>query len=402
LRLVIKYGGTSISAAKDISNLAKHIDSISKHNQIVVVCSATNGTTDDLLGISQLIQKGNKDKAKHLVEKIIKKHNTLAKETVKKTQNRKKLLDKLENDFSELNELLDGMILLEEVTPRSLDYLVSFGERLSINIVSYALLESGSKSISLSGKEVGIVTDSNFGQSKPLMDTTRLRVSKTVDALFAKKTIPVVGGFAGADQHGRITTFGRGGSDYTATTIASCIKADEIWLMSDVDGLMTADPRIVKNAKVLKEVSYIEAIEMSLFGAKQIHPKTFEPLLSKKIPMRIRNSFNIKNEGTLVTASPDKATKKTVKCVSVIRHNGLIDVRGGSMVGAPGTAAKIFSTLAKADVNVMMISQNPSESSISIVVKKSDLDRSVTCLELELLGKIIKKLEIVFFYFVFF
>jgi len=394
LRLVIKYGGTSISAAKDISNIAKYIGSISKHNQIVVVCSATSGTTDDLLGISQLIQRGNKDKAKRVIEKIIKKHNTLAKETVKKTQNRKKLLDKLENDFSELNELLDGMILLEEVTPRSLDYLISFGERLSINIVSYALLEYGSKSISLSGKEVGIVTDSNFGQSKPLMDTTRLRVSKTVDAFFAKKTIPVVGGFAGADQHGRVTTFGRGGSDYTATTIASCIKADEIWLMSDVDGLMTADPKIVKNAKVLKEVSYIEAIEMSLFGAKQIHPKTFEPLLSKKIPMRIRNSFNVKNNGTLVTASPNNTTKKTVKCVSGIRHNGLIDVRGGSMVGAPGTAAKIFSTLAKADVNVMMISQNPSESSISIVVKKSDLDRSVTCLELELLGKIIKKLEI--------
>ncbi|MFQ5572887.1 MAG: aspartate kinase, partial [Nitrosopumilaceae archaeon] len=213
-------------------------------------------------------------------------------------------------------------------------------------------------------------------------------------SLLNKKIIPVVGGFAGADQHGHITTFGRGGSDYTATTIASCIKADEIWLMSDVDGLMTADPRIIKNAKVLKEVSYVEAIEMALFGAKQIHPRTFEPLLAKKIPMRIRNTFNTKNPGTLVTASPDAATKKTVKCVSVIPNNGLIDVRGGSMVGAPGTAAKIFSTLANVGVNIMMISQSPSESSISIVVKKTDLDRAVNALEMNLLGKIIKKLEV--------
>jgi aspartate kinase len=226
------------------------------------------------------------------------------------------------------------------------------------------------------------------------MDTTRLHILKILDPLLTKKIIPVVGGFSGADQHGKITTFGRGGSDYTATIIASCIKADEIWLMSDVNGLMTADPRIVSNAKLLPQVSYSEAIEMALFGAKQIHPRTFEPLLSKKIPMRIRSSFNTNNEGTLVTASPDDLTKKTVKCVSALRRNGLIDVRGGSMVGTPGTAAKIFSTLAKVGVNVMMISQNPSESSISIVVKKDDLDKAVNALEIDLLGKIIKKLEV--------
>jgi len=273
-----------------------------------------------------------------------------------------------------------------------MDYLISFGERLSIQLISSALNDSGKKSIPLTGKEVGIVTDSNFGESKPLMDTTRLRVSKIVDALFSKKTIPVVGGFAGADQHGHVTTFGRGGSDYSATTIGSCIKANEIWLMSDVDGLMTADPKIVKNAKLLKEVSYIEAIEMALFGAKQIHPRTFEPLLTKKIPMKIRNSFNVKNEGTLVTSS--YSAKNTVKCVSNVQNNGLIDIQGGSMVGTPGTAARIFTTLAKTGINVMMISQNPSESSITIVVKNTDLDRAVSVLEMELLGKIIKKLDV--------
>jgi aspartate kinase len=394
LKLVVKFGGTSISSDKKIRDVSNYLHSLSKKNQIVAVCSAVSGVTDDLIEISKLIQKGNKEQANKLIKKIIQKHNQLAKDSIKKSQNRKKLLDKLNSDFTELEELLHGMILLGEVTPRSLDYLISFGERLSINLVAFALLDFGSKSTPLTGKEVGIVTDSNFGKARPLMDTTKIRVSKTVGTLLDKKIIPIVGGFSGADQHGSVTTFGRGGSDYTATTIASCINADEIWLMSDVDGLMTADPKIVKDAKVLKEVSYIEAIEMALFGAKQIHPRTFEPLLSKKIPMRIRSSFNTTNLGTFVTASPDIATKKTVKCVSAIRNNGLIDVRGGSMVGTPGTAAKIFSTLAESGVNIMMISQSPSESSISIVVKKTDLDKAVSALEMNLLGKIIKKLEV--------
>ncbi|MCJ8305671.1 MAG: aspartate kinase [Nitrosopumilus sp.] len=392
MRLVIKYGGTSISNAKDIQSVAKYINLQSNKHQILVVCSAISGTTDDLIEISESIKKENKSKAEQLVSTITNRHKQLAKQTIKKPDVRKKLLTKLDSDFVELLALIDGMVLLGEVTPRSMDYLISFGERLSIQLVSSALNDSGKKSIPLTGKEIGIVTDSNFGESKPLMDTTRLRVSKTVETLFSKKTIPVVGGFAGADQYGHVTTFGRGGSDYSATTIGSCIKANEIWLMSDVDGLMTADPKIVKNAKLLKEVSYIEAIEMAQFGAKQIHPRTFEPLLMKKIPMKIRNSFNVKNEGTLITAS--SSAKNTVKCVSNIQNNGLIDIQGGSMVGTPGTAAKIFATLAKTGINVMMISQNPSESSITIVVKNTDLDRAVSILEMELLGKIIKKLDV--------
>ncbi|WP_428326046.1 aspartate kinase [Nitrosopumilus sp.] len=394
MRLVIKYGGTSISSSKDIRAVANHLNSLSKKNQIVVVCSATSGTTDDLIEISESIKKENKSKAEQLASKITNRHKQLVKQTIKKSDLRKKLLKDFDDDFAELVALIDGMVLLGEVTPRTMDYLFSFGERLSIKLVSMAISDSGKKSVPLTGKEVGIVTDSNFGESKPLIDTTRLRVSKNVENLFSKKIIPVVGGFVGADQHGHVTTFGRGGSDYSATIVGTCIKADEIWLMSDVDGLMTADPKIVKNAKLLKQVSYIEAIEMALFGAKQIHPRTFEPLLSKKIPMKIRSSFNVKNEGTLVTASPSSSVKNTVKCVSNVRNNGLIDIQGGSMVGTPGTAAKIFATLAKAGINVMMISQNPSESSITIVVKNADLDKAVSSLEMELLGKIIKKLEV--------
>ncbi len=394
MKLVLKFGGTSVSSPQNIHNVATLIKKLAKENKIIPVFSAISGVTDDLIRITNLIQNRNKEAASSLAKKIIKMHTDIAEQCVKNSKIKKDLLNKMKADLDEFQDLLHGMLLLGEVTPRSSDYMISFGERLSINLIAFTLNEMGVKATPLTGKDVGIVTDSNFGGAKPLMDTTRLHVSHTVENLLQKKIMPVIGGFAGADQHGNITTFGRGGSDYTATIIASSIKADEVWLMSDVDGLMTTDPKIVKDAKLIKEVSYIEAMEMALFGAKYIHPRALEPLVAKKIPLRIRNTFNIDNPGTLVTATPQADTQKTVKCVSTIRHTGLIDVRGGSMVGAPGTAATIFSILAKEGINIMMISQSPSESSISIIVKKNDLDKAVNSLEMNLLGKVIKKVDV--------
>ena len=393
MKLVLKYGGTSLSSPSDIRNVAKNVASLAKNNEIVVVCSAIDGVTDDLIRISTMIEQRNKNDATKTLDNVIKKHKQFANQTIKSSTIKKQLLEKLNIDVLELQELVRGLTLLKEVSTRSLDYLISFGERLSDDLVSFSLQDLKNKSTALNGKEVGIVTDSNFGESRPLMDTTRIRISKTLGSLLSKKIIPVVGGFAGADQHGNITTFGRGGSDYTATIIASCINADEIWLMSDVEGLMTADPKLVKNARLLNEVSYAEAIEMAQFGAKQIHPRTFEPILSKKIPMRIRSTFDTKNTGTIVTASPSERTKRTVKCVSAIRNIGLIDLSGGITFAAPGTASKIFTTLAEKNVNVLMVSSNPSESSLSLIVKKSDLEKAVTSLEMNLLGKTIKKID---------
>ena len=392
MKLVLKFGGTSLASVKDIQNVTNIVSELSNENEIVIVCSAVDGITDDLIHISEQIKKVNKKEANRVLAKISQKHKQFTTHIVTDSKIQKTLLDKMKSDLSELEELVHGLLLLGEVTPRSFDYLASFGEKLSINLVSFALQQLKKKSVPLSGKQAGIVTDSNFGESRPLMDTTKIRLSKTIQDLFDKNTIPVVGGFSGADQHGNTTTFGRGGSDYTATIIASCIDADEIWLMSDVDGLMTADPKLVNNAKLLKEVSYAEAVEMAQFGAKQIHPRTFEPLVSKKIPMRIRSTFDLANTVTIVTASPSAATKKTVKCASAIRNIGLVDLTGGVLFAAPGTAAKIFTLLADINVNVMMVSSNPSESSISIIVKKSDLDRAVNALEMSLLGKTVKKI----------
>jgi len=392
LKLVVKFGGTSLATVKDIKNVAKTVDEIAKNNKTVVVCSAVDQITDELIQISSLIEKGKKKDANRMFAKISQKHKQFAAHLVTNPNILKSLSNKLNSDLSELEELVHGLILLEEVTSRSHDYLISFGERLSIDLVSFSLQELKNKSIPLSGKEAGIVTDSNFGDSRPLMDTTKIRLSKTINEHLIKNTIPVVAGFAGADQHGHITTFGRGGSDYTATIIASCINANEVWLMSDVEGMMTADPKLVKNAKLLKQVSYDEAIEMARFGAKQIHPRTFEPLLSKKIPMRIRSSFNVNNQGTLVTL-PHSKTQDYVKCVSAIRKVGLLDLTGGILFAGPGAAAKIFSVLAKNNINAMMVSSNPSESSITIVVKKEDLPKAENALEINLLGTTLKKIE---------
>ena len=393
--IVVKYDGVSITTAQDIKNMATYLASLTGENRLAVVCSATGGTTDALIQMADFIKAGDKKSAKRLAASVITRHKRLASRIItKRASIRKRLLGRIDSDSAELMALIDGMTLLGEVTPGMMDYVLSFGEKLSVAIIAGAISDSNGRATSLTGKEAGIMTDSEFGEAKPLMDTTKLRVAKAVGTVLSDGVIPVVGGFVGADQHGRLTTLGRGGSDYTATIIGSCIGADEIWLMGIVDGLATADPRIVPDARTLRHVSYVEAVEMALFGAKQIHPRTFEPVLSRSIPMRIRSSKNTADAGTLVTASPPPEIKNTVKCASLIRDCGLVDIRGGSMVGTPGTAARIFATLAEAGINVMMISQNPSESSITIVVKNADLDRAVNALELRLLGKIIKRLDV--------
>src|SRR5918994_119661 len=281
-----------------------------------------------------------------------------------------------------LNEFIDvllGISILKDVTPKSRDYLLSFGERLSTPIVSFALKSIGINSVFLNGKEVGILTDSNFGDAKPLMNTTKLRVHHKIEPLLKEKIIPVVTGFIGFDQNGNTTTIGRGGSDYSATIIAASINANEVWLWGDVNGLMTADNKIVKDALVLEEISFSEALELSMFGSKYMHPRALEPVMDSQISVRIRNANNIDNP---------------VKSITVIRNTALIDVSGGGLIGSLGTAAKIFDALAKNQVNIMMISQTPSESSITIVVKKQDIDKAIMTLELNFLGKLIKRIDV--------
>jgi len=391
----MKFGGTAVDSSDKVRHVAQLVKSHKKGNDIVCVVSAVRGMTDGLLSIADSVKRGDKTSIDEFVKKSAKIHTDIAAGAISDKKLKGEAVAVVKKIVSELEDVLGGIVLLGEVTPKSLDYLLSFGERLSTPMVSFALQDIAIKSVHLTGKEAGILTDGNFGEARPLMDTTKLRVSHKLEPMLKQDIVPVVTGFIGADQHGNITTIGRGGSDYTATIIAASIGAEAVWLWSDVDGLMTADPKIVKDAQVLREVSFAEAMEMALFGAKYMHPRALEPVIETKIPIRIRNTFNIKHSGTVITQNPSKESQKIVKSVSAIRHTALIDVSGGGMVGAPGTAAKIFETLAKNRVNIMMISQSPSESSISMVVRKTDLDKATTTLELSLLGKVIKQINIV-------
>src|ERR687885_801262 len=396
MRLVMKFGGTAINSAEKVRHIANLIKSHKEEgsNEIVGVISAARGMTDKISSIPFNIKRSDKLFITDFLKNTSYVHLSIIDQAIKNEKLKNEARHVVTALIKELEDILTGIVLLGEITPKSLDYLMSFGERLSTPIVSFALRDIGSLSEYLTGKEAGILTDSNFGEARPLIDTTKLRVNHKIEPLLNDDIVPVVTGFIGADQYGNTTTIGRGGSDYTATIIAASVNADEVWLWSDVDGLMTADPKIVREAKVLREVSFAEAMEMALFGAKYMHPRAFEPVIDTKIPIRIRNTFNEKNEGTIITQNPSKESQKIVKSVTVIRHTALIDVSGGSMVGAPGTAAKIFDTLARNHINIMMISQSPSESSISMVVRKSDLDKATTTLELSLLGKVIKQIKV--------
>jgi aspartate kinase len=395
MRIVMKFGGSLLDDEKKIRNVINIIKSYySLDFEIVVVVSALYGITDKISVLCDEIKQINRNSLNLFLKNIENIHIHLVEKVILDKNDKHKLLNLLKDLLNEFRDVLLGISILKDVTPKSRDYLLSFGERLSTPIVSFALKSIGINSLFLNGKEVGILTDSNFGDAKPLMDTTKLRVHHKIEPLLKEKIIPVVTGFIGFDQNGNTTTIGRGGSDYSATIIAASINANEVWLWGDVNGLMTADNKIVKDAVVLEEISFSEALELSMFGSKYMHPRALEPVMDSKISVRIRNANNIDNSGTLITQVPTLPYNKTVKSITVIRNTALIDVSGGGLIGSLGTAAKIFDALAKNQVNIMMISQTPSESSITIVVKKQDVDKAIMTLELNFLGKLIKRIDV--------
>jgi aspartate kinase len=395
MRIVMKFGGTAINSADKVIHIANLIKSQNEKgtNEIIGVISAVRGITDKISSIP-LNVKSDKLSITDFLNNARHIHLDIIEQAIKNEKLKNEARSVVTTLINELKDILTGILLLGEITPKSLDYLMSFGERLSTPIVSFALRDIGLSSEYLTGKEAGILTDSNYGEARPLIDTTRLRVVHKIEPLLKLNIIPLVTGFIGADQNGNTTTIGRGGSDYTATIIASSINADEVWFLGDVDGLMTADPKIVNDARVIREVSFAEAMEMALFGAKYMHPRALEPVMDTKIPVRIRNAFRLEHQGTVISQNLTKISQKTVKSISAIRHTALIDVSGGGMVGAPGTAAKIFDALAKNRVNIMMISQSPSESSISIVVRRDELDKAIMTLDMNLLGKVVKRVNV--------
>jgi len=382
----MKFGGTSLANAPRIKNAARIIQRSSQENKVVVVASAIGETTDQLVEIAELAKKGDLERARKLLNRITLSHLKIARLVAGRGDTRE-LVARLEQLSTDLERTMEGIAQLRELTSRSRDYLLSFGERLSTPILAAAASAVGLRTRALTGAEAGIATDDNFGEAKPLLEISYHQVHQRLEPLWTRKVIPVVTVFIAATVEGSITTLGRGGSDYTATLLAAALGADEIWIWTDVDGLMTADPRIVKNAVVLRNISFGEALELSYFGAKMMHPRALQPAGQKKIPVQIKNSSRPNQTGTLVSANESDNGRKVVKAVSIIRDVGIVTIIGSGMMGAPGVAAKVFQTLGSNNVNVMMISQGSSEATISCVVARRDVERAVRALQLALLGQ---------------
>ncbi len=375
----MKFGGEALRDEERVLYTANVVKKFKKEETIVVV-SAMSGITDKLYDLARNVINMNESEIRREVEKIKRRHEIVINKCV-----HEKYKEECKNVLNNLSEKLErtllGISYVGELTPRSLDLVLSFGERLIAPIFSYVLKSIGINSLHLTGYEAGIVTDSNFGRANPIWEKTKVLVRERVEK-YLKDRIPVITGYIAADEKGRITTLGRGGSDYTATIIGSCLDADEIWLFKDVKGLMTADPKIIPEAKIIRKISYIEAMELAYFGAKILHPKALEPAMEKNIPVRIKPLFNPEDEGTLITAECMKS-KDIVKAIAVKKNVASLNIFGAGMVGLPGIAARIFNALAKNNINILMISQGSSETNISLVVEREDVDRAIEAIKEE-------------------
>jgi len=384
----MKFGGTSVANGKNIRHVAKLIaDNRSNDCRVVAVVSALEGVTNQLIQAAEEAKKGNREYIHKFKQEILERHLTTAKEAIKNKQLEDAAEHVVKARICELEQVLTGIVFVGELTPKSRDTVISFGEKLSAPIVSGALKDIGLESEHLTGGEAGIVTDNNFGEAGLLLNFTKYQLKKNLEPMLKKGTVPVLTGFVAATQDGETTTLGRGGSDYTATIVGAALEADEVWIWTDVDGLMTSDPKIVPEAKIIPEMSFQEATELTIFGAKAMHPRALEPARKDGIPVRIRNVFNPDNPGTLIVQDEQIKTKDGVKAVTIVKNVAVITVSGAGMVGAPGTAAKVFEVLGKENINILMISQSVSEANISLVIQRNLLERAVNTLEIALLGR---------------
>jgi aspartate kinase len=381
MRIVMKYGGSLMEDAQQILNSAELVaERAKKGDEVVVTVSAMSNVTDDLVSMGESAKLGDMERVRTTLESIEKKHMEAAeaicdKSTVSETKDStKQLLDGL-------NQCLTGIFLLRELTPRSKDLLLSFGERLSVSLMRGALIAKGIKSMALTGGEAGIITDSNYGNAKPLLNITEVMVKDRLLPVLKGGVVPVVTGFIGQDENGVITTLGRGGSDYTATILASAVEADEVWIWKDVDGIMTADPKIVPKARTIPTLSYAEVMEMAYFGAKVLHPLTVTPVQERRIPVRIRSAYDSAKPGTLIKETGDKT--KIVKAVTSIRELSIITTGGAGMIGVPSVVSRVFSTLALNNISVVMISQSSSQANISMLVRNAALEKALKALKVE-------------------
>jgi len=357
---VLKFGGSSIGNPERIENVINILKNY-KNENIGIVFSAFQGVTDELISLGTLAQKGDVNYRQIMIS-LRERHFSVITQLNSET-NSKRIQKKVESLLDELSKIIYGVSLIKELTPRSLDYIMSFGERLSCIIISETLKTRKIKNEYLNASEL-IVTNSTFNYARVDFGRTNKNIRKYFKD---HKSTQIITGFIAANEKGEITTLGRGGSDYTASIVGAALNVDEIQIWTDVDGMLTADPRKVSDSFPLKAVTYEEAMELSHFGAKVINPPTMLPALNKKIKIRIKNTFNPSFKGTVILEK-EKSISFNVKGISSIEEISLLRVQGGGMVGVTGIASRLFGALARNEINIIMISQGSSEHSICFAV----------------------------------
>ena len=379
---VLKFGGTSVGSVKSILSLKKIVETEAGRGPVVVVVSALGGITDKLITTSQLALSGD-DRWREEFDAMVTRHHQMIDTIINDSQKRVDLFNKVDQLFDQLKSIYYGVYLIHDLSKKTQDAIVSYGERLSSNIVA-TLIKGG---IRMNSRDF-IRTEKKNGKHVLDAELTAQLVKEAFapvccNGIATNKTVAVVPGFISRDRDsGETTNLGRGGSDYTAAIIAAALDAEVLEIWTDVDGFMTADPRVIKTAYTINELSYIEAMELCNFGAKVIYPPTIYPVCVKNIPIKVKNTFNPEHPGTLIKDHIEN-DEKPIKGISSIKGTTLITVTGLSMVGVIGVNRRIFTALANNGISVFMVSQASSENSTSIGVRDEDATAAVSVLNEE-------------------
>ena len=373
---VIKFGGSSLIDSNNINNAIKIIQTqTSKHG--VVVLSAMGGITNLLSNMANIATKGE-NISKEIAE-VRSRHISVIKELLppKKQPNP---LTQIQLLLTELEDILQGIKLIRECSDRTRDLVLSFGERLISMMCAQLLKHQGSSAQFIDSRKL-ILTNSQHGNASVNFQETYKKINNIINP--DQETIFVIPGFIGADSDNITTTLGRNGSDYTASLIAAAFPNSELQIWTDVDGIMSADPTQVEDAFVIENLSYQEAMEMSYFGARVIHPYTLIPAINNNIPIQIRNSQHIEYKGSLISKLPS-GTKRKITGIASFNSVSLINVEGSGMLGMRGIASRVLASLARDDINIIMISQASSEHTICLALHKIEVELAVNALESEL------------------
>lgn len=371
---VLKFGGTSVGSVESILSLKQIVLNAAEEQPVVVVVSALGGITDKLISTSRLAVEG-KDEWKQEFDAMVDRHHKMIDTIITDSRNREKLFNIVDALLEQLRSIYSGVYLIHDLSPKTQDAIVAYGERLSSQIVA-TLIEGAHW---FDSREF-IKTSSKNGKHILDSELTNKLVKKTFADL---PRISLVPGFISMDKdNGETTNLGRGGSDYTASIIAAALGAEILEIWTDVDGFMTADPRVIPAAYTINQLSFIEAMELCNFGAKVIYPPTIYPVCVNNIPIRVKNTFNPQHPGTLIKQKVDD-DNKPIKGISSIKGTTLITVTGLSMVGVIGVNRRIFTALAEQGISVFLVSQASSENSTSIGVQDTDAERAVTVLNNE-------------------